>query len=311
MSVKIHFLNVGAGDCTIIHFPARTRGDKSLNERIMMVDINHNPTDRNYQNVINYYKENFRDDNGSIKPIFRFICTHPHQDHICGLDTLKNDPDITIANFWDLAHDFEPENFDYYPTHEADWKAYKNLTGEKSTATVIRTSREDEPGKYWNNEEDRISILSPCKELRRYAHYKEDGTKREKTKIEIDEMSYALVIQINSRKILLGGEGRTTPFWENIYTNCKDLIKNCSIIKASHHGQEAGFHEEAVKLINPEYIVFSNSEKEDEDYGAEGLYKKAVPKATILKTCEPGNIVFEVPFDKSEEIVFKQVIHGQ
>lgn len=58
-------------------------------------------------------------------------------------------------------------------------------------------------------------------------------------------------------------------------------------------------------------IVFSNSEKEDEDYGAEGSYKKAVPKATILKTCEPGNIVFEVPFDKSEEIVFKQVIHGQ
>lgn len=311
MSVKVHFLNVGSGDCTIVHFPPRKRGDKSLDERIMMVDINHDPTNRSYQNVINYYKEDFRDEAGTVKPIFRFVCTHPHQDHICGLDALKNDPEIRILNFWDLKHDFEPENFDHYPTHEDDWKAYKSLTGEKSTSTVIRTSREDVPRKFWNSEEDRITILSPCKELETYAHYKEDGKKRKKTEIEIDEMSYALVITVNSRKILLGGDGKTTPFWENIYINCKDIIKDCCILKASHHGQEAGFHEEAVKLINPDYIVFSNSEKEDEDYGAEELFNEAVPKATILKTCEPGNIVFNIPFDESKEINFKQILHGR
>lgn len=309
--IKIHFLNVGSGDCTIIHFPSRKRGDQSLDERIMMVDINHDPTNRNYQDVINYYKENFRNEAGKVKPIFRFICTHPHQDHICGLDALKNDTEIKILNFWDLEHEFEPENFDYYPTHEDDWTAYKSLTGKESTATVIRTSREDKPRKFWDSEEDRLTILSPCKELENFAHYKEDGTKRKKTEIAIDEMSYALVITINSRKILLGGEGRTTPYWENIFNNCKTSIKNCCILKASHHGQEAGFHEGAVKLINPEFIVFSNSEQEDKDYGAEKLYKKAVPDAIILKTCEPGNIVFEIPFDSSKEINFKQIIHGK
>src|SRR4030042_1475944 len=249
MSVKIHFLNVGAGDCTIIHFPSRTRGEKTLDERIMMIDINHDPTNRDYQNVINYYKENFKDETGKIKPIFRFVCTHPHQDHIFGLDALKADPEIKIYNFWDLDHEFEPEDFEHYPTHEDDWKAYKSLSGEKSTVTVIRTNREDAPRKFWDSSEDRITILSPCAELKKYAHYKEDGKKREKNKIEIDEMSFEFVISVNSRKVLLGGEGRMTPFWEDIYTNCSDIITNCCILKASHHGQEAGFHEDALKLI--------------------------------------------------------------
>lgn len=308
MSVKIHFLNVGAGDCTIVHFPSRTRGEKTLNERIMMIDINHDPTNLDYQNVVEYYKDNFKDEKGNIKPIFRFVCTHPHQDHICGLNALLEDAKIKIQNFWDLNHDFEPEDFDHYPTHKDDWDAYKELGGEKSTATVIRTSREDEPRKFWDSSEDQITVLSPSKELIHYAHYKENGTKREKKNIEIDEMSYAFVISINSRKFLFGGEGRKTPFWENIFTNCKDIITDCCLLKASHHGQEAGFHEDAVKLINPELIIFSNSKSEDELYGCEKLYNKAVPKASVLKTCEPGNIVVEIPFDIKEDVTYKQII---
>jgi competence protein ComEC len=308
MSVKIHFLNVGAGDCTIVHFPERTRENRTLSERIMMIDINHDPTNLDYQNVIDYFKSNFKDESGKVKSIFRFICTHPHQDHICGLDSFLEDTEIKIQNFWDLNHDFEPEDFDHYPTHKDDWDAYKKLGGEKSSSTVIRTSREDTPRKYWDSTEDRITILSPCEALSHYAHYKEDGTKREKTKIEIDEMSYAFVITINSRKFLFGGEGRNTPYWENIFINCKDIITDCCLLKASHHGQQTGFHDEAVKLINPELIIFSNSKSEDELYGGEKLYKKAVPNATILKTCEPGNIVVEIPYDKNIEINYRQEI---
>ena len=57
MAVQLHFLNVGAGDCTIIHFPKRESSNRKKEERIMMVDINHDPENSNYQNVIDYYKE--------------------------------------------------------------------------------------------------------------------------------------------------------------------------------------------------------------------------------------------------------------
>ena len=305
MGVKFHFLNVGSGDCTFIHFPSRTRKDgKTKNERIMMVDICHHEDHEEYEDVINYYKREFRNNDGSIKPIFRYVCTHPHQDHICGLKKLVDDNYIHILNFWDINHSFKPEDFNHHPTHEDDWNTYETLRGENSPATVIRTSREQKPKQYWNDDEDRIGILSPCNELTHYAHYKEDGKERKQDEVQIDEMSYGLMVRINERKVILPADGRSTPFWDDIYKNCKSLIKNCAVLKAGHHGHETGFHEGAVKLMNPALIVFSNSDEEDASNGAEDLYAEAVPSALMLKTCDHGTITITVPFKSQEKITY-------
>lgn len=304
MGVTAHFLNVGSGDCTIIHFPERVRkkDNSEKPERIMMVDIQHHEDHPDYQNVINYYKANFKRSDGSFKSIFRFVCSHPHQDHICGLKQLLDEEGIKIWNFWDLDHSFEPEDFEGHPTHEDDWKAYKKLGCDDHPCTTIRTTRESEPKQFWNDDEDRITILSPSKALIKSAHYKDNGEKREK--VEIDEMSYALSINVNGRKIILAGDGRAAPVWDDIYTNCKKDLENCVVLKAGHHGQEASFHEEAVKLMNPKFIIFSNSKDEDKNNGASKLYKKAVPKAEILKTCDIGTIIVDVPFDDKESITY-------
>lgn len=303
MSVNFHFLNAGSGDCTIVHFPVRTRKDgKEKNERIMMVDLNHHNDHGEYENVIDYYKSNFRNPDNTVKPIFRFVSSHPHQDHICGLKELLDDEHIRILNFWDLNHSFEPEDFEHHPTHKEDWAAYKRLGAKDSPATVIRVIREDSPKEFWDDDEDRISVLSPSQSLVHYAHYKEDGSKRDK--VEIDEMAYALMIKINQRKIILASDGRVTPFWDDIYEHCKSDLRDCAILKAGHHGHESSFHKEAVKLMNPESIIFSNSQEADQSDGAEDLYKKAVPNATIRKTHEEGTIVASVPFGSTETIMY-------
>lgn len=310
MGVKIHFLNVGSGDCTIIHFPARVTTDKDGNvlrrqdERIMMVDIYHREDDDEYENVIKYYKQNFKNDDGTIKPIFRFVCSHPHQDHICGLKKLFDDGGIRIYNFWDLDHSFEPEDFEGHPTHEEDWETYKSLGSPDSSATALKITREHTPRVFWNDDEDRITVLSPSRALLKYAHYTEDGTKRDVKDVEIDEMSYTLMIKINDRKIILAGDGRATPCWDDIYENCKDKIRTCSILKAGHHGHESAFHEAAVKMMAPRIIVFSNSEDEDKENGAEDLYHKAAPKALIFKTWRDGNITVDIPFDLKEPMLY-------
>jgi len=117
-------------------------------------------------------------------------------------------------------------------------------------------------------------------------------------------MSYALSINVNGRKIILAGDGRATPCWDDIYENCKSDLINCAALKAGHHGQESSFHEEAVKLMNPTVIIFSNSDEEDKSNGAAKLYKKAVPDALILKTCGNGTIKVEVPFDENEPVIY-------
>ena len=217
MSVDFHFLNVGYGDCTIIRWPERTAGDNDKDERIMMMDIYHHEDHDEYEDTIDYYKTNFKNTDGSIKPIFRFVCSHPHQDHICGLKKLFDDNGIKILNFWDLKHSFVPTDFDGHPSHQEDWKAYNALGGGSSPATVLRISRESTPGKFWNEAGDRITLLSPPETLVQYAHYKEDGSKRAADAVEIDEMSYALSIRVNSRSVILAGDGRATPTWNDIY----------------------------------------------------------------------------------------------
>ena len=310
MGVQFHFLNVGAGDCTIVHFPERVRADKSeKSERIMMVDICHEEA-TTYTNVIDYYKRNFRDRNDHIKPIFRFVCSHPHQDHICGMDALFDQSGIDILNFWDLDHEFEPEDKNKHPTHEKDWKKYKSLQESQESPKTIRTSREASPQLYWNDDEDRISVLSPSKTLRDHAHITADGTKRGKHDIEIDEMSYALLITINERKVVLPADGRKSPFWDDIYENCRDQLNGVQVLKAGHHGQESGFHNEAVRDMSPSLIIFSNGEKEDAEYGAERLYNSVVPSARILKTCDSGNIKVDVPYNKEETITYWENFHG-
>ncbi len=304
MGVEIHFLNVGEGDCTIIHFPSRKRkkDGKEKYERIMMVDICHNEDHEEYEDIVEYYKSNFANDDGTYKPIFRFVCTHPHQDHICGLAKLFNDSGIKIYNFWDLDHCFEPDDFNGHPTHEDDWDAYLKLRGDNSPATVLKLTRETKMGLYWSDDEDRITILSPSKELIKSAHHKDDGTKRDT--VEIDEMSYALMIKVNDRKVILAGDGRKSPVWNDIYDNCLKEITDCAVLKAGHHGQEASFHEEALKAMNPSVIVFSNSESKDDDNGAGDLYAEICPDALILKTCDHGTIRLDVPWNNDEQIKY-------
>jgi len=299
MSVNFHFVNVGYGDCTIVHWPKRTVGQKSKNERIMMVDLYHHEGHDEYDNVIEYYKANFRNEDGTLKPIFRFVCTHPHQDHICGLKKLLDDDEIRILNFWDSEHSFVPEDFDGHETHEEDWNAYKNLGGSESSVTVIKTKRSDKPRQFWDEDGDKITVLSPSDALIQKAHETEDGKKREK--VEIDEMSYALSIKINSRSVILAGDGRTSPVWNDIFENCKDDLKSCAVLKAGHHGHECSFHEESLKEMDPQIIIFSNSKSEDKNNGAGSDYKRVCPKATIYKTFE-GTTVVKVPFDGDKDI---------
>ena len=302
--VKIHFLNVGYGDCTIVHWPERETTNshgsvtKEKPERIMMLDLCHHDTHAEYEHIIDYYKANFTRPNSTLKPIFRYICSHPHSDHICGLAKLFNHREIEILNFWDLEHSFEPEDFEGHDTHAQDWKTYKKMGDlETKSPTTILTYREDPPRDFWHDGEDRITVLAPSKKLIHKAHYTEDGKKKDP--VEIDEISYALLIRINQTKVLLAGDGKERT-WNDIFENCQQDIKDIDILKAGHHGQESGFHEEAVKLMKPKYIIFSNSKEQDILHGASVKYQKAVSNATILKTCDHGTIIARCGWKKGE-----------
>lgn len=295
MSVNFHFLNVGDGDCTIVDFPGRIVKDtnKEKDARVMMVDIHHHDDHEGYEHVVDYYRKNFTDDITGLRPIFRFISTHPHKDHIKGIKTVFGS--IPVVNFWDIEHGFQPDkNGDDWEEYKEDWEFYEAARKSQTDPKILRYTDAETPRPYWD--EDRIEVLSPSKELHDFVHTKEDGTKRTTEEIGgvLNNLSYVLLVRINGLKVLLAGDAEAK-CWEYILAHHKDKIKDVDILKAPHHGRESAFHEEAVKIMNPKYIVFSASE--GCEYLAPKKYQKAAPGATICNTAELGSFVLKCGFD--------------
>ncbi|MBP1945201.1 hypothetical protein [Methanobacterium petrolearium] len=143
--LKIHFLNVGHGDCCIVEFldtgrtaivdinrtseidkssadelTAELSISKSLfeiySQKAVLKDVGYNI---DIQDPIKYL------DDQSFDNIFRFISTHPHMDHLTGLNTLLSDK--TVWNVWILKNNIEPDLNKLTSSQVVDWELYKSL----------------------------------------------------------------------------------------------------------------------------------------------------------------------------------------
>lgn len=215
-----------------------------------------------------------------VHEIFRFILTHPDTDHMTGLARLQQEIDsgaLTMSNFWNLPTiktitDFKSDE------EKASWKTYEVWRNSSFSRTFLKGSK----NKYFNRDEasnppgDGIYILSPDEQLLADAHERYDS------KSDIyNNASYILKIVYGEARIILGGdafgsEGSTSPgnepqddnlpnAWQYLLNTTPGWIKDVTLLKASHHGLESGFHPEAVELMNPKITIVSEGEKQDQD----------------------------------------------
>ena len=88
--LKVHFLNVGKGNCVVVKFPSG---------RLAVIDIDDSRVDAGnpLQDPVQFLNKNYPNES-----IFRFVLTHPDMDHMSGLDELCRSR--TITNFWDTQN---------------------------------------------------------------------------------------------------------------------------------------------------------------------------------------------------------------
>lgn len=300
---KIHFLNVGHGDCALVQFPERTmlvdiNNGQALDEEskrefveqygireyeLFFKSFNQVLLEKGYNiplcNPIEYLK------NKGINSIFRFVLTHPHMDHMSGLYDLVKKERISIINFWHSGVDVEKPDFEESGYKEEDWDTYIELKNSSNNPKNI-VNNAGETGQYWTG--DGIEILCPTSDLKKLA----------KEKNNWNLCSYVLLITYKGYKIILAGDAEKE-CWDYIVENYSDKISNINILKAAHHGRESGFHEYAVKLMNPEYTIVSVGKKPDTD--AHNKYKNYTRKK-VLSTRYRGNIVVSVDDDGKANI---------
>jgi len=311
--VEIHFLNVGHGDCALI---------RHASNRITMIDIN-NGTEldqdsakelneyyprsivypweigltetallrkRGYDieltNPIEYLKENYPG-----KGLFRYIQSHPELDHMRGLVGLRKEK-ISIANFWDTDHDRKPKLVTQ--SDEDEWKEYQRLRDGKHEITVLQLYQ-NASGVYYSEDPagihpgDGWEILSPTLAIAEAAKESENW----------NNLSYVLRFTHKNISIIFAGDAEQD-VWDALVKKYGKKL-DCTVLKASHHGRDTGFHEEALKLMNPEYTIVSVGKKPDTD--ASNQYKKY--SKCVWSTRWKGNIKITID-DSGKANIYSQ-----
>jgi len=302
--LRIHFLNVGHGDCCIVEFID--------NSRVAVIDINRtsemdedsareiyeslSPSliaeskitlsmlvkagyNIKLQDPIEYLRKK------RINKIFRFISTHPHIDHLSGLYELHKQ--IGFTNIWIIKNTYEPDTDKLSESQKKDWKLYKKFRDtDKRKIEGVTIIRPEEGAQAQYYKEDGIQILAPNDQFKRYGESNPN------------KMSYVLLIKHRGRKILLPGDAEKET-WKYLVENYESELNNIDILKAAHHGRDSGYYQPAVKLMSPTWTVVSVGKKPETD--ASNKYRQY--SKYVWSTRWKGNIVFEI--DDNGKITYK------
>lgn len=272
---KVHFLNVGKGNCVIVKFPSG---------RLSIIDIDNSKVeiDNPLQDPIEFLNENYPN-----QSIFRFILTHPDMDHFSGLNELNQAR--TIVNFWDTQNN---KTADQSKIHlggysEADWYCYQKLRKQSENPKIIHVNQGDEPLSYWK--EDNIAVLAPSQEMVTKAN--NSG--------EYNHCSYVLMIEYDGIKILLGGDA-TRDSWSNILANHDPAVLKADVFLAPHHGSSDNIEKDVFNHIDPDYVIISDHYGHSYDYA----YYNGLANKQVYSTKHFGNITVEV--SSTQRVIFPE-----
>lgn len=211
--------------------------------------------------------------------LWRYIQSHPDLDHMRGLKKL--DEHIGFENFWDTGHTKDTPTFRSNSADKDDWDHYQALRRAGATKKYTRGDALFAFGRDENGFPggDNIEILSPTPELIGQCN----------TAQKSNDVSLVLRVHHGGRSVLLPGDAESLA-WDHMVNFYGTRLKS-DFFKASHHGRDTGYHQEALKLIAPELTIVSVGRKPDTD--ASNKYRQQTNKR-VPSTRYHGNIKLEI-----------------
>lgn len=234
--LRVSFIDVGQGDSEFIELP---------NGETMLIDAGTNETGKN---VVDYIKSL------GYTSIDYVVGTHPHEDHIGGLDDVIKTFDIGSI---------------YMPKVTADTKTFEDvLDAAESKNLMINTAKSGVS--IMDTEDLSVKFLAPTLDS-----YENTNDYSAVVKVVYGETSYLFT-------------GDAEEFSENLITD--DV--NADVLKVGHHGSSTSTSTEFLKKVSPSSAVISCGK--DNSYGhphSETLQKLADMGTAVYRTDELGTIV--------------------
>lgn len=234
--LRVSFIDVGQGDSEFIELP---------NGETMLIDAGTNETGKN---VVDYIKSL------GYTSINYVVGTHPHEDHIGGLDDVIKTFDIGSI---------------YMPKITADTKTFEDvLDAAESKNLMINTAKSGVS--IMNTEDLSVKFLAPTLDS-----YENTNDYSAVVKVVYGDTSYLFT-------------GDAEEFSESLITD--DV--NADVLKVGHHGSSTSTSTEFLKKVSPSSAVISCGK--DNSYGhphSETLQKLADIGTAVYRTDELGTIV--------------------
>ena len=245
--VRVHYVDVGQGDCTLIELPEN---------KVMLIDAGENGHE---SDVMNYL------DRCGIRRIDYLIATHPHSDHIGGIEE--------VVENYEIGEIYMPK------TESTSWTYENMLDAIDEKGIYIQSAYSGK--NIFEYDGVKAEILSPER------NYKNDNLNN----------SSVVVRLICGKKVFLFTGDAEKVIEKNILQKADDL--ECDVLKVGHHGSSSSSHEDFIFEVNPEYAVISCGK--GNEYGhphRETLELLEDVGAEVLRTDKLGTIVINTDGEK-------------
>lgn len=234
-SLSVHFIDVGQGDCIYIN----------QGEYNMLIDAGNN---EDGEKLVSYLKSL------NVNGFDYVIGTHPHEDHIGGMD--------------DIINNFEIENY-YMPDKLSTTKTFEDvldaLDAKGLSYNVPKIDDEFKLG------DATFKVI-----------YSGDDTN------DINDSSIVLKMTYGDNSFLFTGDATSNV--EEIILN-KDIKSD--VLKVAHHGSSYSSTTEFLDKVNPKYAVISVGTNNSYNHPASiTLQKLSNRDITVYRTDLDGTIIF-------------------
>lgn len=272
--MKIHFLNVGDGDCSVIQHKSG---------RVTVIDVNKAGCSKEHIEKFNQkdcpsdpisYLQNLK-----IRTIHRFVLTHPDMDHLGGVKKLFDE--FEILNFWDTNNNKVINSWGGGSHSKEDWSFYQQL--KKNLVSDVKRVCYFSGGNncYFNKDDnggegDAIYILAPTEDIINETNKTENW----------NDCSYVLLVKFDDKKIIFAGDSDDTS-WDFILKNHHYLVSDVDVLIAPHHGRDSGRKWDFLDVLKPKLVLIGNAPSENIAYVNYGKYSQT------LTNNRSGDIILE------------------
>ncbi len=234
--MTVHFIDVGQADSICVQLP---------NGKTMLIDAGNNDD----SDFVCGYLEDI-----GVSRVDYLIGTHPHEDHIGGLDAVIDNFDIGDI---------------YMPKKQHTTATFRDvLTAVKNKGLKVKTAQEG----VTVFDEDGVSAVmtAPC------------GSGYE----SLNNWSAVIKLTYNDVSFLFTGDA------EELSESEMTADVSADVLKVGHHGSSTSTSKDFLRRVSPKYAVISAGK--DNSYGhphKETLKKLAAAGVTVYRTDQDGTVI--------------------